>query len=353
MTPSSFAATAARPVLQAETAADLMTPNPASLREGATIREAVRFLTDRGFSAVPVVDYAGRAVGVLSRADIVRHDRDLLDHPEIEVERSPHTEQGENLPGGFQVERVDRTRIRDLMTPVVLSVLPETPAGLVAARMVALKVHRLFVVDHQDVLIGVVSATDVLRRLRPMSPDSGNAATTDVLPARLSLGAETARELMTPSPVSIRAEATVAEAVKLLTERRFSAAPVIDRAGRPVGVVSQADILVYDRESVQYIAAVPDYYEPIEMEVVPGDWATAARARLDAVRVRDIMTPVVFSVAPEEPAENVIECLRAWKVHRVFVIDPSGVLTGVISVLDILRHLSGTDTSATAAAAGL
>ena len=34
-----------------------------------------------------------------------------------------------------------------------------------------------------------------------------------------------------------------------------------------------------------------------------------------------------------------VECLLAWKVHRVFVIDHEGVLTGVISVVDILRHL--------------
>ena len=41
------------------------------------------------------------------------------------------------------------------------------PAAKVVEEMLALKVHRLFVVDEPGVLVGVVSALDVLRNLRP------------------------------------------------------------------------------------------------------------------------------------------------------------------------------------------
>ena len=54
---------------------------------------------------------------------------------------------------------------------------------------------------------------------------------------QLFLHARTAAELMTPDPISISATATVREAIDLLTIRGFSAAPVIDAAGRPVGGV--------------------------------------------------------------------------------------------------------------------
>jgi CBS domain-containing protein len=56
-----------------------MTPNPVSIREGATVREAVELLTGRGISGGPVIDEAGRPVGVLSRADILVHDREAVD----------------------------------------------------------------------------------------------------------------------------------------------------------------------------------------------------------------------------------------------------------------------------------
>ena len=64
---------------------------------------------------------------------------------------------------------------------------------------------------------------------------------------------------MRPNPVSIRADASVGEAVALLSDKGFSAAPVIDEGGRPVGVVSRSDILVHDRERTDYVPAVADY----------------------------------------------------------------------------------------------
>jgi CBS domain-containing protein len=54
-------------------------------------------------------------------------------------------------------------RVRDMMTPAVFSVRLDTPAPRLIEQMVALNVHRLFVVDESDVVVGVVSALGVLR----------------------------------------------------------------------------------------------------------------------------------------------------------------------------------------------
>lgn len=161
--------TESRMVLQATTAAELMTPSPHSIHEKATIKEVIAFLTDRGFSAAPVIDDAGRPIGVLSRADILTHDREEARRafPEFYHVEELHTEQGERLGQGFQVEAVDRTRARDIMTPVVFSVHPNASSEKVIEHMRGLKVHRLFVVDEFGVLIGVISIMDILRHLQP------------------------------------------------------------------------------------------------------------------------------------------------------------------------------------------
>jgi CBS domain-containing protein len=138
-------------------------------------------------------------------------------------------------------------------------------------------------------------------------------------PARLVLAEKKASELMTPSPVSIGERASVREAVELLTRREISGAPVIDDAGRPVGVISRGDILIHDREAVDYA----------------GDADSAP-----TTRVRDIMTPVVFCVSPDAPASRVVREMVELKVHRLFVVDEPGTLVGVITVLDLLRHLT-------------
>ena len=138
--------------LRARTAADLMTPNPVSISADAPVKEAVALFVDKGFSAAPVIDGAGRPVGVISQADIIVHDREKVEYVPVRspYDESPSEPSGEPLPKGFQVESVERTRVADIKTPAVFSVAPETPAGKLIEEMVSLKVHRLFVVGDDD-----------------------------------------------------------------------------------------------------------------------------------------------------------------------------------------------------------
>jgi CBS domain-containing protein len=155
-----------------------MMPNPVSLHENSTLQEALVLFTEKGFTAAPVIDNAGRPVGVISRYDILVHDRESKEYvppqPEFYSPGDLATAEGEPLKSGFQVERVDRTRVGDVMTPAVFAVAPDTLAEKVIADMLDLKVHRLFVVDRAGVLVGVVSALDFLRHMRTAEPASAS-----------------------------------------------------------------------------------------------------------------------------------------------------------------------------------
>ncbi len=152
--------------LSPATAADVMVPNPVSLRADASIREALALLTDKGFGAAPVIDDAGRPVGVLSRGDLLIHEREHTHY----IPNRPsffYDEHVGHLPTGFEEEDVDPTSVRDVMTPAIFSVAPDTPITKVVREMVSLHVHRLFVVDDAGTLIGVISTMDLLKRLQP------------------------------------------------------------------------------------------------------------------------------------------------------------------------------------------
>jgi len=146
----------------------------------------------------------------------------------------------------------------------------------------------------------------------------------------LKLQATTAADMMMLNPVSLRAQATVREAIEMLTTREFGAAPVIDEAGRPLGVLSQSDLLVHQREQ---LTKPP---KPIDEQ---RHSSAHMQDRTDTMLVRELMTPIVFAVSPETPAEQVVEQMLALKVHRLFVVDETGVLVGTISAIDVLRHL--------------
>ena len=119
--------------LHAVLAEDVMTPNPVSVREELTVHEAVVFLTERRISAAPVINQAGRPVGVVSEADILRHDREHADHlywlPQKEVDRELTLATGEHLSGrSFEVEVPDATRVKDIMNPDPFGVFGSAPA---------------------------------------------------------------------------------------------------------------------------------------------------------------------------------------------------------------------------------
>ena len=130
----------------------------------------------------------------------------------------------------------------------------------------------------------------------------------------LTLQAATAADVMNPGPVSIAHTDTVPEAVEFLAGRGFGSAVVIDAAGHPIGVVTKTDILHHTRHRKPGL-------EP------------------DETPVTEVMTPAVFTVRPDTAARSVVEELLEIGVHHLFVMDPGGVIVGVISPIDVLRNL--------------
>ena len=156
--------------------------------------------------------------------------------------------------------------------------------------------------------------------------------------SRVTLHAETAANLMVSNPVSIREDASVLDAIVLFTNKGFSAAPVIDAAGRPVSVVGRSDVMIHERANAQWGSRANERFQSDDL--IDESQSVAARIGVNGgMHVRDLMTPAVFSVSPDTAAARVIEEMLALNVHRLFVVDADGVLVGVISPLDVLRHL--------------
>jgi CBS domain-containing protein len=142
-----------------------MTNNPVSINEHATLHDAAIFLSKRGISAAPVINDAGRPVGVLSRTDVIRFSNGASEAPQL---------LGDFVNEAHELRESTRrslVTVRHAMTPVVLSVDLDASLAEVCEKMLANKVHRLFVIDVDETLVGVISALDVLRCLTRSSPD--------------------------------------------------------------------------------------------------------------------------------------------------------------------------------------
>jgi CBS domain-containing protein len=101
--------------------------------------------------------------------------------------------------------------------------------------MMEKRIRRLPVV-HDGRLVGIVTLGDV-RGAEPAHTASLNIWESDHLLAKLKI-----LECMTQRPVTIPEKASIREAARIMLEKKFSGLPVVDEAGRLVGIITESDI---------------------------------------------------------------------------------------------------------------
>ena len=129
----------------------------------------------------------------------------------------------------------------------------------------------------------------------------------------------TVRDVMTERVVTAKAYATVAEVATQLAEENLRRIVVVDREQRPLGVVSQRDILRH------FLTNESDESAP------PG--ATEVQALIHRER------PI--TVAPNVPLIKAALVLAANKIGCLPVVDDEDHLVGVLTTTDLLRHITG------------
>lgn len=137
--------------------ADLMSAKPVTVAPDATFPQIVDTLLAHDLSVVPVVDDAGRLLGVISEADLIAKETfgpDVAATGRLRPERQHR--------GAGQARRPVPTCARDLMTREVDTAGPQEQVAVVARRMLATRRKYLPVVDG-DTCVGMLARADLLR----------------------------------------------------------------------------------------------------------------------------------------------------------------------------------------------
>lgn len=142
-----------------------------------------------------------------------------------------------------------------------------------------------------------------------------------------------ARDIMSVNVATVSAASTVAEAARLLLQRHISGAPVVDEAGRLVGIVSEGDFL--RRPEIAGDARPSWWLQLFRTETEQARAYMKAHSR----RVEDVMTRHVATVREDADIAEIARLMETKRIKRVPVVR-DGRIVGIVSRADLLRALA-------------
>jgi len=191
-----------------ESVRTIMTQQPETLMDNARISDAVDVIITKKIGGLPIVDADGVLKGIVTERDVLRI---------LGAERSS-------------------LNVEDVMSSTLRVTAPDCPIASVTRDMTKYRFRRLPVVS-DDVLYGIVTATDIMRYLGSREVfsrlETGNIAEVTALPVRTLI----ARELSTTTP-----EKSINEAAREMLEKNIGALPVIEDS-RLIGLVTEFDLV--------------------------------------------------------------------------------------------------------------
>ncbi|MFC1829046.1 DUF190 domain-containing protein [Thermodesulfobacteriota bacterium] len=137
------------------------------------------------------------------------------------------------------------------------------------------------------------------------------------------------KDVMTASPTKVTMSTSLSEVTKLLLSSVFNGLPVVDKNDRPVGIVTQEDLI---------------YRADLPMRL--GLLAKSDQEKVDTVldglasrKAEEIMTSPVVSIKEDEAATEAVKLMVKKKLKRLPVLNERGKLTGMLSRLDIFQTI--------------
>jgi len=140
-----------------------MTPSIKAVPQSWTMDRLARFLTDNEITGSPVTDETGEIVGIATLKDITEF-RWNASRSESDARMTPEEEHEARRLRMAIFEEMGKVpvEVRDIMTPIVLSVDEQTPVRDIADIMMREHLHRIFITKDEKIT-GIVTTYDMLK----------------------------------------------------------------------------------------------------------------------------------------------------------------------------------------------
>jgi CBS domain-containing protein len=142
--------------------------------------------------------------------------------------------------------------------------------------------------------------------------------------------------IMTRDVVCVRGDVDLDQAREILVDRGFGGLPVVDEDGKPIGILSRADVLRAardrgDTEEVVQVTAKPKDHDDLGLGKGFHAYEPAKQT------VGDAMSPLVLALHEGSNIGQASSLMAYEGIHRIPVIADDGRVVGILSSLDVLR----------------
>jgi CBS domain-containing protein len=121
--------------------------------------------------------------------------------------------------------------------------------------------------------------------------------------------------------------------VRLIEENRVSAIPIVDRTGVPIGIVSEADLLLKERR----------HELESEHNLVHPRKRRDNRAKAAGTVASELMTSPPITITSGASLSDAAHVMQERNVRRLVVVDERGRIAGIVSRRDLLQVFLRTD----------
>ena len=294
---------------------EVMTRHITTVKPDTSVQQVAELLLGKLFKAVPVVDDAGRVVGLITDGDLLRKG---------------------GMPARMAVgERLEADDLRDflaqvsgdqtaqtIMTAPVTTARGDEALGHVVQRLLEHQLKRLPVVDNDGKLIGMISRVDVLRAV---AGESSGPQETAIAPHP----GQTLAQIMSDRLPSVHINDDLADVLRQMLDAQTTYILVMDEQDYPVGVITDGDLVARVNP-----AARRSVLQALADRVMGVDRGQAL--------ARDLMSKDVLTAAPELSVVEAVALLLREKRKRLVVVDAQKHAVGVVDRQTLMAASLGT-----------
>jgi CBS-domain-containing membrane protein len=143
-----------------------------------------------------------------------------------------------------------------------------------------------------------------------------------------------AKEIMTPTVLTVAPDTPVGQIAHLLRERHISGVPVLDAAGKVIGIVTEIDLI--KRHARLHFPVYLPFLESLVFLESPRHYQEEVRRALGTT-AQEIMTQPVRTARPDTDVQDIATMMVEERSNPIPILDGAGALVGIVSHTDIVR----------------